>query len=237
MWTVPNLLTLLNLYAGIVGIYCVLTAQPMGALYAIGVSLLADYLDGLFARWLNITNSIGKDLDSLADVVSFGVLPSLMLLELLQNEIDIPGLMSYLPFAAFLFALFGAMRLAKFNQDQRSADHFYGLPIPSAAIYLAGLYWLAHSTDCSACSSIFINPLVLCISLILLCFLMVSDLPHFDLKFNGWQWKHQEVKWLFIVLSLGLALFLRQLAVPFAVVLYIFLSLLNYSSRPGSHTR
>ena len=227
MWNLPNLLTLCNLLAGLLGIYFVLTEQPQAALIAMGVALLADYLDGWAARWLDTKPWIGKDLDSLADIVSFGALPSFMLLTLWQNtSLGMNGLWHFLPFASFAFALFGALRLAKFNQDTRVADHFFGLPIPAAAVYLGGLF-MVHHQGCTTCSSAFINPLVLSISLIFLCFLMVSDLPHFNLKFRSLHWKGQEVKWIYLIVLVPLTFLLHHLAVPCAIVLYIFLSLIQ----------
>ena len=231
MRSLPNIITLLNLYAGCLGIYFVYEERPLMALFAIGLSLLFDFFDGLAARLLDKSGPLGVQLDSLADVVSFGVLPSTMLFSLLQSLPELQdAYFSYIPFLAFILAVFGAYRLAKFNIDQRDADHFFGLPIPSAAIYFAGLYWLAHASDCLTCASAFINPYVLVVSLIFICYLMISDMPHFNLKMKGLSWKGQEIKWLFIALVVVLAFFLKQAAVPFAVVLYIFLSLI-YSSK------
>ena len=232
MWTLPNILTLCNLFAGLMGIYFVMAGQPFAALMAIAISLCADYLDGMTARLLHTKQLIGKDLDSLADIVSFGALPSFMLLTLFREvSIGPPQAMIYLPFSSFLFTVFGALRLAKFNQEQRSADHFFGLPIPAAATYLAGLYWLHHSASCLHCATAFINPLVLSISLIMLCALMISDLPHFHLKLNAIRWKGHEIRWIFIILVLPLVLLLKQVAIPFSIVLYIFLSLIFYARR------
>ena len=228
MWSLPNILTLCNLLAGLLGIYFVFEQRPHAALLAMTLALIADYFDGLAARLLRRNNTIGKDLDSLADVVSFGALPSFMLFSLLNEVIQSTGgWISFLPFLSFAFALFGALRLAKFNQDERVADYFFGLPIPAAAIFVAGMYSLHHGQDCASCAGIFINPLFLNTSLVLLCILMVSDLPHFNLKFSSLAWKGQEVKWSFVILLLPMAVFLREIAASFAVVLYIFISLVQ----------
>ena len=167
---------------------------------------------------------MGVQLDSLADVVSFGVLPGSMLFVLLQSQDMYSGtLMQYLPFSAFVFPVFGAYRLAKFNLDDRVADHFYGLPIPSAAIYLAGLYWVQQGNSC--CAGIFTNPIVLLVSLLLLCYLMVSDMPHFNLKFKSLAWRGQKIKWIYLMCVVLLLIVLREAGIPLSIVLYILLSL------------
>jgi len=228
MRSLPNILTLLNLYAGCLGIYFVYAERPSAALFALGASLIFDFFDGMAARLLNKSGPLGVELDSLADVVSFGVLPSAMLFTLLRGLGSLQvGWPSFLPYLAFALTLFGAYRLAKFNIDQREADHFFGLPVPSAAIFFAGLYWLAHSSDCSSCATTFINPYVMMISLVFICYLMISDLPHFNLKMKELKWKGQEIRWIFMIMVVLLAFFLKQAAVPFAIVLYIFLSLVS----------
>ena len=228
MRSLPNILTLLNLYAGCLGIFFVYEQRPMAALLCLGLSLTFDFFDGMAARLLHKSGPLGMQLDSLADVVSFGVLPSVMLFDILRGlpEFD-SGLLAYVPFSAFALALFGAFRLAKFNIDQRSADHFYGLPIPSAAIFFAGFYWLAHSADCESCNGIFINAYVLLIGLVVVCFLMISDLPHFNLKMKGFIWQGQEMKWIYILLVLTAVIVLEQAAVSSAIVLYILFSLIS----------
>ncbi len=230
--SIPNTLTLSNLFAGCLGIYFVFHDRPRFAILSVGFSLLFDYLDGFVARLLNQSDPIGKQLDSLADVVSFGVVPGCMLFQMISTlDIGDTVLSNVAPFFAFLFPVFGARRLAKFNLDTRSADYFYGLPIPSAAIFIVGLYWISVGEDCASCASVFINPYTLFGCLLVLCYLMVSDLPHFNLKFRGLTWKGQEVKWIYILVILASILFLKKVAIPLAIALYIFFSLGFYGLR------
>ncbi len=225
MFTLPNILTLFNLYAGCLGIVLVLQNQPWWSLFCFGLSLLFDVLDGLAARATGKHNTIGAELDSLADIVSFGVLPGVMLYTLLEEaSLPDPLISETLPFLAFVHPLFGALRLAKFNLDTRQANYFFGLPIPSAAIYWAGLYLVNHSTDCTTCLQIFLHPMTLILSLVVICWLMVSDHPHFHLKVDrlGWQ---DRLKWLFLIIAILLLVFLREMAPTLIIAFYVVISL------------
>ena len=229
---VPNILTLLNLFSGCVGIVFAFTNKPFQAIFCVGLSLLFDFLDGMMARVLRQSHPLGGDLDSLADVVSFGVLPGVMYYQMLSG-IPLAGTWSWIVFAGFIFTLFGAYRLARFNVMHSAQSHFSGLPIPSAAIFVTGLYWIDHGTTCDSCASAFINPYVILLSILFLSYLMVSSLPHFSFKMKKLEWKGQEVQWVYLVLVIILVIFLREVAISFAVVLYIFLSLVYFSLRPN----
>ncbi|NND31286.1 MAG: CDP-diacylglycerol--serine O-phosphatidyltransferase [Saprospiraceae bacterium] len=228
----PNVLTLLNLFCGCLGIVFAFTDRPIFAIGSVGLCLLFDFLDGLMARALNQQHPLGADLDSLADVVSFGVLPGVMYFQMLSG-LSISESLPLLIYTGFIFTLFGAYRLARFNVVQRDSGHFTGLPIPSAAIFVSGLYLIDHSGNCESCSSAFINPPVLLLSIMLLSFLMVSSLPHFSFKIKKLSWKGLEIQWIYLVLVVVLAVLLREVAVSLAIVLYIFLSLAYFSFRPN----
>lgn len=235
MRMIPNLLTLLNLFSGCVGIVLAFTGHPFGVIWCIGLSLLFDFLDGLMARLLNQQHPLGGDLDSLADVVSFGVLPGVMYYHMIRGLEGIDQF-AWLPFAGFVFTLFGAYRLARFNVMHGSENFFSGLPIPSAAIFVTGLYWIDHSARCANCASAFINIYVLLISIFSFSYLMISSVPHFSFKVKGVGWKGQEIQWIYLFLVILLALFLREVAVSLAIVLYIFLSMAYFSFRPNRPT-
>lgn len=221
-------MTLLNLFSGCAGIVFAFSDRPFGSIFCIGLSLVFDFLDGLTARLLKQQHPLGGDLDSLADVVSFGVLPGVMYYQMIL------GLgFNWISFAGFVFTLFGAYRLARFNVMHGSDSHFSGLPIPSAAIFVTGLYWVDHSEACQSCASAFINPYVLLISIFILSYLMVSNVPHFSFKVKSIGWKGQEIQWTYLLLVVILALLLREVAVSLSIVLYIFLSLIYFSFRPN----
>ncbi len=228
LYFLPNLLTLINLFSGCLALVFVFRHRPTAVLACMGLSLLADFLDGLLARRLGVIAPIGKQLDSLADVVSFGVVPGAILYMLIQGVFPVggnPG--QYLPFTGFIFTIIGAYRLARFNVDSGATDHFVGLPIPAAALYVVGLYWIAEGTSCLSCTTIFINPYVLGLSIVLLCYLMTSTLPHFSFKVKSTAWRGQKVQWIYLVLLLPLALLFKEASLSLAIVLYVFLSLIK----------
>ncbi|NND07168.1 MAG: CDP-diacylglycerol--serine O-phosphatidyltransferase [Saprospiraceae bacterium] len=231
----PNLLTLSNLFSGCLGIVFIFSDRPLAAVICVGICLLADFLDGLVARLLHMNQPIGIQLDSLSDVVSFGVVPGMMLYQMLHQVDAFDGpIGDILPYTAFIFPLFGAYRLARFNIEAGSGDSFSGLPIPAAAVYFTGLYLVANASSCTQCAHIFINPVVLLLSLVMFCYLMVSTLPHFWFKFKTLTWTGQQVQWIYIILVIILVLLLREASISLAIVLYVFLSLLHFSIRPAS---
>lgn len=223
---VPNLLTLGNLISGCLSIVFVLHDFPTAGLICVAISLLLDFLDGLVARALGVSSEIGIQLDSLADVISFGVAPAIMMFDLLFSMNS-----NYeLAFTAFLIPAFGAFRLARFNVEQSSTSHFSGLPIPAAAVYFCGLFWLNHTTYCTTCQSPFSHPAFLLVSILLISLLMVSRRPHFSFKVKSLTWKGNEYQWTYLFIVLVSIPFLKTLAASFSIVLYVFLSLL-WSSR------
>lgn len=227
----PNILTLLNLFSGCLGIVFVFSSQPFAAIFCVGLSLIFDFMDGMVARVLKQNHPLGGDLDSLADVVSFGVLPGMMYYQMLSG-LEWSSKFPWLVFSGFIFTLFGAYRLARFNVMHSSQSHFSGLPIPSAAIFVSGLYLVAHSQSCMNCASLFINPYVLLLSIIFLSYLMVSSLPHFSFKMKNFTWKGQEIQWIYLMLVIVLVAVAREVAVSLAVAFYVFLSLVYFSLRP-----
>ena len=193
------------------------------AAYAIVVSALFDFLDGMLARLLKAYSEIGKELDSLADVVSFGVLPSVIVFQLLkQSGTEI----TWLPYLAFSIAVFSALRLAKFNVDTRQAENFIGLPTPANALLL-GSFPLIIASDELGIGAVIKQPHVLAIFCVLMSALLVSEIPLFSLKFKQWSIKGNEFKIALIFLSLILFLLLKFAAVPFIIGVYILLSMIQ----------
>lgn len=193
------------------------------AAYAIVVSALFDFLDGMLARLLKAYSEIGKELDSLADVVSFGVLPSVIVFQLVkQSGTEI----FWLPYLAFSIAVFSALRLAKFNIDTRQAENFIGLPTPANALLL-GSFPLIIASDELGIGAVIKQPHVLAIFCVLMSALLVSEIPLFSLKFKQWSIKGNEFKIALIFLSLILFLLLKFAAVPFIIGVYILLSMIQ----------
>lgn len=213
---IPNAITLVNLSMGCIGLVLLSTSNLKGVAICIGIALLADFLDGFVAKLLQATSSIGKQLDSLSDVVSFGVLPGAILYSLFSSSTWLAWFSLALPLAA-------ALRLAKFNIDERQNTVFLGLPTPANAIFILGLmlfsisnstYWLYH-------------PLVLSAIAISLAALMLLEIPLFSLKFERLQWKENEIKFIFALSSLLLLIFLQSLGLMLCIVWYVALSLVE----------
>ena len=216
----PNALTCLNLLCGCLALTFILgTRDLVGAAYLVGVAAVADFLDGLVARALRVSSPIGKDLDSLADMVSFWVVPGAIMYQLFSQAHGL-GL---LPFCGFLISIFSALRLAKFNNDTRQTTSFIGLPTPACTLVVASLP-LILANDRFHLQSLILNPWVLLALTGLLSGLLVAELPLFALKFKNLRWLGNRRRFLFVVLALGLVGWLRAAGVPLAVLLYVLLS-------------
>ena len=194
-----------------------------------GLSAVFDFFDGLLARALHVSSPIGKDLDSLADVVSFGVVPGAFLFDLLRQSSS--GLPTWLPYAGFVVTVFSALRLAKFNNDTRQSDSFIGLPTPACTLVVASLP-LILGNDQFALSPYILNPWVLLPLTVVLSGLLVAELPLFALKFKSFRWQDNQVRFVFLLLSLGLLIGLGAAAIPLIILLYVLLSVLS-PARPA----
>ncbi len=216
----PNAMTCCHLLCGCVGIVRVFEHDLSAAAYLIFLAALLDFGDGFVARLLNAQSAIGKELDSLADMVTFGVLPACMLFDLLESNEFGPYPMAFLSFS---IAVFSALRLAKFNTDPRQTDSFIGLPTPANALVVASFpLMLAFQPQYAG---LIRNPYSLYGYIALMSFLLVAEIPLFALKFKTFGWRENRVKFVFLGLSALLLLFLQFAAVPIVVGLYVLLSL------------
>ncbi len=196
------------------------------AAYLIGIAAVADFFDGLVARALHVSSPIGKDLDSLADMVSFGVVPGAILFQLLRHALPATGLPEWLAYVAFVVSIFSALRLAKFNNDTRQSDSFIGLPTPACTLVVASLpLILAHDTF--SLQDIILNPWVLLLLALTLAGLLVAELPLFALKFKNLRWQDNSLQFIFLLLSLGLLVVLQAAAIPLVILLYVLLSVVK----------
>jgi len=226
---IPNIITLLNLLSGCIGIGLLFRGDLPDAAWFVGIAAIFDFFDGMTARLLNIKSKFGKELDSLADVVSFGVLPGLILYCLLNIAFEeTEGFGVYIPFIAFLIPVFSALRLAKFNTDTRQTDSFIGLPTPVNAIFIASipLILFYQPDQIPVISNVLGNPGFLIGLVFLLSFLLIAPIPLFSLKFKDLSWSKNSVQYIFLVLSLILIIFLSFVAIPIILPLYILLSII-----------
>lgn len=212
----PNALTCANLVTGCIGIRFAVHGQLDYAAYAVWLACFLDFLDGFAARLLKVTSSIGKELDSLADVVSFGVLPAMVMFSLIDNATEI----TWLPYAALLLAASSALRLAKFNIDERQTVGFIGLPTPANALFITSLIFLPSPFVWTVS-----NPAVLVVLTIAFSFLLISPIALFALKFVNWSWAENKVKFTFVGISVLLIGWQQAAAIPLIILLYIVASL------------
>ena len=223
---IPNLLTLANLLAGCLGIYFVMQGNLLWASYCIFISLLCDFLDGFLARLLHAYSELGKQLDSLADMVSFGVLPSFILFALVEQSCGSQCSMGifgfYKPFMVFALALMSAYRLAKFNIDTRQSDQFIGVPTPANGLLVASLPLILHFQP--EFSPYILHFKGLLIYSIIMSYLLVAEFPLMAFKFKSWGWAANQMRYLFLIYCVAILLLLKFAAFPILVVSYIVLS-------------
>lgn len=216
---IPNFLTLCNLVSGALGITFLFGDQPILAAIMIWVGGIFDFLDGFAARWLKSTSPIGKELDSLADMVTFSLLPSFIVYYYLDQTSEI----NWLPYLAFYIAAFSALRLAKFNIDERQTSSFLGLPTPANAIAISAIPF--YATD--EALSYLVNPYTLIGVSLVLSVLMVSEVKLFSLKFKGISWGMDKWKIVFLIFTFALVVTLHVWSFPVIILLYIMFSLFD----------
>ena len=232
---IPNLITSLNLLIGCISIAFAFQDKILMASIFIFIAGVLDFLDGVAARVLHAYSDIGKMLDSLADVVSFGVAPSTILFKLLNISIH-PGNSGFsfdsnnwielvIPCTAFLIAIFSALRLAKFNIDVRQDSLFIGLPTPANAFLIASLPFILQ--DNLFLQGILLKIYVLIPLILILSILLVSDIPMISLKFKNLTYKDNQSRYILVLSSLFLLIFLKFSAVPIIFLLYITISFID----------
>jgi len=299
LFSLPNLFTLGNLFCGCLGIVFAFQGDLVWAAYLVGIAAVLDFLDGFVARIMNVHSPLGKQLDSLADMTTFGVLPGVMMFQLMNlsitggRSLDYQWLYPHADqfgslwvhhnqppnawpcYAAFLLTLFSALRLAKFNVDTRQTDSFIGVPTPANTILIAsfplilmfgyeqevfryvvqqqtlsdaGRYIAADAraaADGMSYAALQEVPLIVKMLLnywflfgvtVIMSFLLIAELPLFALKFKSFGWKGNEIRYIFLALSVALIALLQFTGIPLVIVLYILLSvvdnLLNKKSPP-----
>jgi len=211
---IPNFITCLNLFSGCVASYLAFKSNYEGAFIAILLAAVFDFLDGFAARLLKAYSAMGKELDSLADMISFGLAPGAIVFSLLTES----GTNEWLPFAGFLIPVFSGLRLAKFNIDDRQTSSFLGLPVPANAIFWAGIVY--------SFSPFLTNNTWFFLLLIgVFCFLLVSEIPMFSLKFKNVSWKDNQNQYLFLIGCIAILSIFQLSAFALIISWYIASSL------------
>ncbi len=223
---VPNAITCANLFSGCVGIVFAFQENLIFASYALFLAAIFDFFDGFASRVLKSFSYIGKDLDSLADMVSFGFLPSAIMYELFLQAPQVPNVSSWLNFSAFLISVFSALRLAKFNNDTRQADSFIGLPTPANAILIASIPFIIARHP--SFIKYILNTYSLAVFVAVMCSLLVAEIPLMSLKFKNSDLEKNIYRYLLLLFSAILILFFKFAAVPVIILMYITLSIIQF---------
>lgn len=230
---IPNSITCGNLVCGCLAIVAAFNGDLVISTYWVGLAAVLDFFDGFTARLLNVHSEIGKQLDSLADMVTFGVVPGIIMYHLiLQSCAAIGCTNSYSAYIAFLIPVFSALRLAKFNIDTRQTSSFIGVPTPANAILICSLPLIQlfqPEIMGFGVSAIIGNKYFLTIVTLLMSYLMVAELPLFALKFKNFTWNDNKIRYSFLLISLLLLILLKFIAIPLIIFLYIVLSLFQKS--------
>lgn len=222
---IPNCITCCNLISGCIAIAFAVVSDFQYAFIWIIIGAVFDFFDGMVARLLHVSSPIGKELDSLADVVTFGVAPSTIVfsqLGIMTYPSFCEPLRDYLPFIAFIMAAFSGLRLAKFNLDERQTLGFIGLPTPANALFWGSLILgIGDKLDSYPVALLFILAGILVSS-----YLLVAEIPMFALKFKQWKWKGNEIKFIFLLTCLPLLLIFGITAFAIIIAWYVVLSVI-----------
>jgi len=234
---IPNFITCLNIISGCLAVLFALKGELTVAVLLIFAASIFDFLDGMAARILKAYSPMGKELDSLADVISFGLAPGMLMM--VMQEYSLFGInvragnLNTLSLwevvclsASLLIPVASALRLAKFNIDTRQANSFIGLPTPANAIFISALALITAHGEYKIFDSFILQPWVLLLITIGMSLLLVSELPLFSLKFKNFSWKENQIRYIFLITSAALILALNIYGIAASIIIFILLSLL-----------
>ena len=219
---IPNLLTISNLICGCIALYFTFQGELVFTAYLIGLAAIFDFMDGAAARLLNVSNPIGKELDSLADMVSFGLVPGSVVFHLLEES---P--LSQYSFMALIIPIFSAYRLAKFNVDENQNENFIGLPTPANCLVFVSIPLITTFNSESTIAYLFEIPEILLIITILMSLALVSRINMFSLKFKNLKFQDNKFRFFIITMSIFLLTWLEFSAIPIIILLYILMSIVK----------
>jgi CDP-diacylglycerol--serine O-phosphatidyltransferase len=242
---IPNLLTLGNLFCGTIAtIFAVYANFKIAGLFVV-IGIFFDFLDGFVARLLKVSGELGKQLDSLADMVTSGVVPGIIMFKLIiiNSEFHLNGTISWtslnnkpnfvsLGVIGLIVTLGACYRLAKFNIDTRQSDSFIGLPTPAMSLFVISLPLIQEYSTIEFAHNLIANNYFLIAVTIILTYLMNAELPLFSLKFKDYSFKKNAVKYIFLIASLILIITLKYISIPLIIILYVTLSIIsNYGKK------
>ena len=220
---IPNTVTCCNLFCGCIASIMGFQAKYEMAILFIILGAVFDFFDGMLARLFHVSGPLGKELDSLADDITFGFAPSVIVYSLFK-EVQYPDILTpfteYIPYTAFIIAVFSALRLGKFNIDTRQSTSFIGLPTPANALFWGSLVVGGHDFLVSES----FNAIYLLILVLIMSYLLVAEIPMFSLKFKNLTWNDNKISYIFLLVCIPLLIFLQISGFAAIILWYIFLS-------------
>lgn len=223
---IPNTVTCCNLFCGCIAAYMAFQSDYEKAILFIILGAVFDFFDGMLARLFNVSGPLGKELDSLADDITFGFAPSAIVFSLFK-EVHYPDFLlavsEYIPYTAFIIAAFSALRLGKFNIDTRQSTTFIGLPTPANALFWGSLVVGAHDFLISDS----FNAIYLFLLVLLMSYLLVAEIPMFSLKFKNLAWSDNKISYIFLLVCIPLLVSLKLSSFAAIILWYIFLSVIT----------
>lgn len=225
---IPNILTLLNLLCGSIAVIFVSNDTLYLASILVLFGIFFDFFDGFAARKLNVQSPLGLQLDSLADMVTSGLVPGLILYKLLGLSISSGGISEFLPFIGLAITLASGYRLAKFNIDEEQQNYFKGLPTPANALLIISLPLILEFQNNDLINAFILNKWFLIVLVVMSTYLLNSKIRIFTLKFKDFHFQPNALRYLFLIISMLLLFTLKFVAIPLIIVFYITLSLISY---------
>lgn len=230
---IPNAITCGNLFCGCLAIVCAFKGDLVWTAYLVGIAAVLDFFDGFVARILKVGGELGKQLDSLADMVTFGVVPGVVMYQMINSSsirigcipTPINEYSSIIQYFGFLITIFSCIRLAKFNIDTRQTNSFIGVPTPANTILICSIPLINHfQPDFLSITS---RTYFLIGLTIIMSYLLIAELPLFAMKFKNFGWADNKIRYSFLIISVILLILFQFIAIPFIIFLYIVLSIIN----------
>lgn len=226
---IPNLITLLNLFSGCIALVFAFNQDFEMAFYFVSLGIFLDFFDGFFARLFHVSSPLGLQLDSLADMVTSGVVPGLVMFQMMISHAStaVEGHLQFFPYLGFIITLGSCYRLANFNIDTRQTDSFIGLPTPANALFILSLPLVLQSTNSLFMIELLSNQWFLLVITLLSAYMLNAEIPLFSLKIKKFSLKENALQIVFLASSFLLLVFLQYLGIPLLILLYVLLSIVN----------
>jgi CDP-diacylglycerol--serine O-phosphatidyltransferase len=224
---VPNIITLLNLFCGCIALVFAFHRNFEMAIVFVGLGIFLDFFDGFFARLFKVSSPLGLQLDSLADMVTSGAVPGLIMYQMLLQDASSVAFPEFFPYLGFIVTLGSCYRLANFNIDTRQTDSFIGLPTPANALFILSLPLVLKNTDSLFVIELLNNQWFLLIICLCSAYILNAEIPLFSLKIKNFDFAHNKIQIIFLLLAVLLLVFFQYLGIPLVILTYILLSVIN----------